>query len=351
MNFIESLKAKLVISDDSKQKMKYVFLLVLSITLIVLSFLNIRSGTDTDDKKTTDIISAINTCSYIILILSLPILGRCFWFFYTIREGRYYQEIEIFDKLLVFVFPLVILIISIVLKVYVSNYLPDMNNPDEVEKYNKTHTLNAESVNNSSNAILVIGIILFIMSIGFAYYTAKSLPQKPTEQKEMPQQPQHPDKLRESEFDKEMRELKKDKEDLEKYVKNMRELYMKKEVTEDLLNEYEHALGSLDLKIKEKQAKRAKEKKDREEELKRKLQEQEETYKKATQKDILSTIRDGRLPTQELDIGKYKVIETARVSSSTPGSTSTPQAGQATGAPARPTFFGPNVGTGTATRL
>ena len=323
MTFIESMKAKLTISDDSKQKIKYIFLVILSITLIVLSFLNIRSGTDNDDKKTTDIISAINICSYIILILSLPILARCLWFFYTIRDGKYYQEIEIVDKLLIFVFPLVILIVSIVLKVYVSNYLPDMNNPDEVEKYNKTHTLNAESVNNSSTGILVIGIILFVMSIGFAYYTSKSLPDV---QKVQPQQPIHPSKLQESEFDKEMRQLKKDKEDLEKYVKNMRELYMKREVTEDLLAEYEHALGSVDLKIKEKQAMRAKQKKERDEEIKKKSAEYEETYKKSTQRDIMSTIRGEGIPSIELDITKYPEIKTVPTPSLTDSSKPTPTA-------------------------
>jgi hypothetical protein len=322
MSFIESLKAKLAISEDSKQKMKYIFLLMLSITLIILSFLNIRSGSDDDDKKTTDIISSINICSYIILILSLPILGRCLWFFYTIREGQYYKEIEIFDKLLVFVFPLVILIVSIVLKVYVSNYLPDMNNPYDVEKYNKTHVLNAESVNNSSNAILVIGIILFIMSIGFAYYTAKSLPpSKPADVKDVKDVQQHPVKLTESQFDKEMRELARDRDLLEKEVKGMRELYKKQEVTEDLLNEYEFELGKLNLNIKEKQAKRAKEKKDRDEELKKRLLEQEETYRKSTQKDILSSIKEkiqGAQSSKEMDISKYKVIETSTASSGTP---------------------------------
>lgn len=291
------------LNDSTKQKLKYIFLLMLSITLIVLSFLNIRSSNENDDKRTTDIISSINICSSIILGLSFLILGRCIWFFYTIRKGEFYQEIEIFDKLLIFVLPFVILIVSIIQKIYISNYLPDMSDPLQVEKYNDTHTLKAEVVNNSGNAILIISIILFLMSIGFTYYISRSSTPQPKEVKE----------VKETDYDREMKQLINDKQKLTQDVKKIKELYDKGEASEDLLQEYEHALGTIELAIQETKANRTREIKERREFLDKKLKEQEKTIKESKKGDLISMLREGTL---EKNIGKVPITSSSSFSKS-----------------------------------
>jgi uncharacterized membrane protein len=284
---------------------------MLSITLIVLSFLNIRSSNENDDKRTTDIISSINICSSIILGLSFLILGRCIWFFYTLRKGEFYQEIEIFDKLLIFVLPFVILIVSIIQKVYISNYLPDMSDPLQVEKYNDTHTLKAEVVNNSGNAILIISIILFLMSIGFTYYISRSSTPQPKETKEVKE-------IKETDYDREMKQLTIDKQKLTQDVKKIKELYNKGEASEDLLQEYEHALGTIELAIQETKANRTREIRERKEFLDKKLKEQEKTIKESKKGDLISMLREGTL---EKNIGKVPITSSSSFSKS-PGTSS-----------------------------
>jgi uncharacterized membrane protein len=161
-------------SEIQIQTIKYVSLGYLSLFILILGFINTDMSSDSKDEKTKDVTNAVNICSSIIMFLCFVVLLRCAFFFYMTRTGdSVYQEIDIVNKLLIFVFPLCILVVSIIQKVYVSNYLPDMKNRDEVEKFNKTHRVNAETINSSINTLLLISIILFISSLIYAYITSK----------------------------------------------------------------------------------------------------------------------------------------------------------------------------------
>lgn len=162
-------------SEIQKQTIKYVSLGYLSLFILILGFNNTDMSSDTTDQKTREITTAVNGCSSVIMFLSFLVLLRCLFFFYMTRNGESnYVEIDIINKLLIFVFPVSILIVSIVQKVYVSNYIPDMSKRDEVEKFNKTHRTSAETINYSTNTLLLISIILFISSLIYAYLTSKS---------------------------------------------------------------------------------------------------------------------------------------------------------------------------------
>jgi hypothetical protein len=84
-----------------------------------------------------------------------------------------YSEIDIINKLLIYVFPVSIFIVSIVQKVYVSNDIPDMKKRDDIENFNKSHRVSAETLNYSTNTLLIISIILFVSSLIYAYITSK----------------------------------------------------------------------------------------------------------------------------------------------------------------------------------
>ncbi len=168
-----------VIDEDTKKIIKYGLLLLLSLTLMVLSFMDIRATSDTDDQKTIDRIAAINLCSWIIIFLSGLILLRCLYFIYTKYKGEAHNEYEIVDKIIIFLFPLVIMVSSIVQKVFISSLLPDMQDPRAVAEYNKTHTVAAETVQGSSNIILGISIFLFVLMLIYAYLTKTDAPPSP----------------------------------------------------------------------------------------------------------------------------------------------------------------------------
>jgi hypothetical protein len=161
-------------SEIQKQTIKYVSLGYLSLFIVILGFSNTDISSDFSDQKTKDVTTAINACSSVIMFLSFVVLLRCCFFFYMTRNGdSNYSEIDIINKLLIYVFPVSIFIVSIVQKVYVSNYIPDMKKRDDIENFNKSHRVSAETLNYSTNTLLIISIILFVSSLIYAYITSK----------------------------------------------------------------------------------------------------------------------------------------------------------------------------------
>jgi heme/copper-type cytochrome/quinol oxidase subunit 2 len=161
-------------SEIQIQTIKYVSLAYLSLFLFIIGLLNIRKTSPQDDEKTREISNSINICSSIIIFLCFLVLLRCIFFFYMTRSGdSQYQEIDIVNKVLIFIFPFTMLIVSIIQKIYVSNYLPNMNNKEEVDKFNKNHTINANVLDSSNNTLLVISSVLFLLSLYYSYITSK----------------------------------------------------------------------------------------------------------------------------------------------------------------------------------
>lgn len=151
------------------QRLKHIILFVLCLTLIILSFLNLRSETEKDDDKIKNLIKTINTCSWIIIILSLMVLIRSSYIFYTIRTEGSYEE-SVYSNYILLSIPSFIFIVCIIQKFSISSILPDMNNKKAVDEYNNSHTLKAEDVKGSSDVIFYISLVLFLMSVLYIVY-------------------------------------------------------------------------------------------------------------------------------------------------------------------------------------
>jgi hypothetical protein len=151
------------------QRLKHVILFVLCLTLIILSFLNLRSENEKDDDKIKNLIKTINTCSWIIIILSLIVLIRSSYIFYTIRTDGSYEE-SVYSNYVLLSIPTFIFIVCIIQKISISSILPDMNNKKAIDDYNNSHTLKAEDVKGSSDVIFYISLVLFLMSILYIFY-------------------------------------------------------------------------------------------------------------------------------------------------------------------------------------
>jgi len=48
-----------------------------------------------------------------------------------------------------------------------------MKKRDDIENFNKSHRVSAETLNYSTNTLLIISIILFVSSLIYAYITSK----------------------------------------------------------------------------------------------------------------------------------------------------------------------------------
>jgi hypothetical protein len=116
------------------------------------------------------------------------------------REGMKYNEPEIVEKVVFYVFPFMLMVISIVQKAYISSILPDMDDQKAVNEYDSNHTLPASSVSGASTFLLILTIVLFLLSVGHFLYK-KYFPEPP------PTAPS-PQIVQETEYDKTMRELK-----------------------------------------------------------------------------------------------------------------------------------------------
>lgn len=184
----------------TKDNLIHSMYIMLSLALIIVSFLDIRSSNDNDNEDTIKAIKNINNCSYTILTLSSILFIRSIIYFYMTREGMKYNEPEIVEKVIFYIFPFILMVTSIVQKAYISSILPDMDDDKAVSNYDNTHTLPASSVSGASTFLLILTIILFLLSIGhFLYKKYFSEPPPPQNKIEI---------IQETEYDKTMRELK-----------------------------------------------------------------------------------------------------------------------------------------------
>ena len=160
--------------DYSKKiSIVHMFLLVVCFILIVLSFLNIRGINNNDNKDIVSYKQNINTCCYIILSLSFLVLIRSLYNLFKIKEGEPVDPSDniysVIQGVVVYLFPFILLVLSIIIKANVSNILPDPNNKDDVDKFNKNNW-SIDNIQNSSNGLLVMSIILFLLSIIYFVY-------------------------------------------------------------------------------------------------------------------------------------------------------------------------------------
>ena len=157
------------------QRIKNGILFALSLTLIILSILNIRSSNEKDDKDTKSAIKTINICSLIIIGLSLIVLFRASYVFYVIRnQGSYYSDKEDTINTIILGLPIIVFIVSVIQKVSISNILPDMDNQKAVDDYDKNHTLKAQDVKGSSDAIFYTSLAIFLMTVIYFVYNKYS---------------------------------------------------------------------------------------------------------------------------------------------------------------------------------
>ena len=145
----------------------------ISLTLIVLSLLNIRSSNDKDDNDTKSAIKIINYCSLIIGGLSAIVLIRSIYVIYTVRQGTFDPTYEsVINKAISFL-PILVFITAVVQKINLSKILPDLSNKKAVDNYNQTHSLKAEDVKGSSDGIFWLSLILFLFSLYGLLYKGK----------------------------------------------------------------------------------------------------------------------------------------------------------------------------------
>jgi hypothetical protein len=184
----------------TKDNIIHSLFIMLSLALMIVSFLDIRSSNQNDSQDTIKAIKNINNCSYAILVLSSILFIRSIIYFYMTREGMKYNEPEIVEKVVFYVFPFMLMVTSIVQKAYISSILPDMDDEKAVNEYDSNHTLPASSVSGASTFLLILTIVLFLLSVGHFLYK-KYFPEPP------PPAPS-PQIVQETEYDKTMRELK-----------------------------------------------------------------------------------------------------------------------------------------------
>jgi hypothetical protein len=152
---------------------KYVLLFIISWIFIGCSFINFRTPLETDSDKTKSAISSINKMSWIIIIMSVIVVLFCsVYFFTTFKLEKPFEGkiITVFDKFLLYVYPIFMLVIIIIQKSYVSSILPDMTNKDAVFDFNKKHAVTASYINGNMNFLLIMSIILLIMSGLYLYF-------------------------------------------------------------------------------------------------------------------------------------------------------------------------------------
>jgi len=146
-----------------------IFFVLLGISLLIMSILDIRTYQDTDNQTIKDNIDFINTCSHIIMIVSAFVVLTGIVF--MIRSKR--QEfLEFFFSLspkiksfIMIAIGLLILIVGILQRVKINNILPDMSNENAVKSYNDNHTVSASSVLGSNMGIISSGIIFLLAGI------------------------------------------------------------------------------------------------------------------------------------------------------------------------------------------
>lgn len=166
----------------NKYKIVNIILIIISFILIVLSLLNIRGIDDSNSKEIVSYKQNINTCCYIILSVSLMVLVRSIIFLFLMRKGSFDplgKFYSISQNIIVYLFPFILLVLSIIIRSNVSYILPDLNNKDDVNNFNKNNW-SIDNIQRSSNGLLIMSIILFLWGAGnFAYRKYFNIVDKP----------------------------------------------------------------------------------------------------------------------------------------------------------------------------
>ena len=174
----------------SKNKFRIIHSLIILICfiLMIFSLLNIRSGNKNDSKDVESSKGIVNTCCFIILGLSFIVLIRSVYIHSKISKNEFDDDTYSYkypQTAVVYVFPFLLLILSIMIKINISSILPDSNDKDAIDKFNKDEDnhLGVDTIKKSSDGLLIMSIILFLWSIGHIAYTLYS-PEKPVISKE-----------------------------------------------------------------------------------------------------------------------------------------------------------------------
>jgi len=174
--------------EESTKKMLFGFFFVLlGISLLIMSILDIRSYQDSDNQSIKDNIDVINTCSHIVIGVSVfvVLLGIIL----MIRSKRqdflnfFFNLSPRIGSFIMVVFALLILISGIIQRTKINNILPDMSNESAVKSYNDNHTVSASSVLGSNMGMIAIGIILLLA--GIAHYFMNRPEEEPQPQQQI----------------------------------------------------------------------------------------------------------------------------------------------------------------------
>ena len=148
------------------------FLVILGISLFIMSVMDIRSYADSDNQTIKDNIDVINTCGYIIMVLSvfiflMGIILIIRWKLGEFLEFLFGLSTRIYSFIMIAI-GLLILIVGIVQRKKINNILPDMSDANAVKSYDDHHTIPASSVLGSNMGIIAIGISLVF--VGIVYF-------------------------------------------------------------------------------------------------------------------------------------------------------------------------------------
>ena len=168
--------------ESTKNLLVGVFFFILGISLFILSILDKRSYEDNENQSIKDNIDSINTCTYIIMGVSL--FATLVGVIHIIRSNRpdFLQVLTTLspriESFIMIAFALLILIVGIIQRVKINNILPDMSDDSAVKSYNDHHTISASSVLGSNMAIIVSGIVLLGAGIVHFFKNREPEPQQ-----------------------------------------------------------------------------------------------------------------------------------------------------------------------------
>lgn len=148
------------------------FLVILGISLFIMSVMDIRSYADSDNQTIKDNIDVINSCGYIIMVLSVFIFLMGIILIIRWKRGEFLEFLfglstRIYSFIMIAI-GLLILIVGIVQRTKINNILPDMSDANAVKSYDDHHTIPASSILGSNMGIIAIGIILVL--VGIVYF-------------------------------------------------------------------------------------------------------------------------------------------------------------------------------------
>ncbi len=153
------------------QNFKYGSIFPISLTIFILSLLSYRSANNNDSDEVKRAISIINKWTAALTAFSLVfVLYSGYVLYKLINIGKYEEYSKINNIYAYTLLSLGLLVTVSVQYHYISLILPDMNDKNAVTNYDNTHRLSASSVNNISNTLLGLSIVLFIFCLLYVVY-------------------------------------------------------------------------------------------------------------------------------------------------------------------------------------